>query len=406
MRLRHFILNSLVAFALSWSSLAFANEKTYLIYHDADYSTNSSSALAIKMGLDVALKEHAALLNGVRLQIVEKDHRGNARRSLQNMKNFINDDQALFVFGGMHSPPYLENLAFINENRIPLLVPWAAAGPITRYNKSENWVYRLSIDDTVAGIKISQFALEKQQCKKPHLLLESTGWGKSNHRTMGKYLENKVRFNVSWFAWGTKYNAAKIILRDIISSGSDCVLFVGNAPEAEVFFGAASELAEKNTLKIISHWGFTGGDINRIIPKHVKEQLPIYFIQSCYSFSSPIDDVSKRAITKAKKLYPVEFAEPKTVKSQAGFIHAYDFGTLIAHALSSVTLSGNVTEDRTQFKKALETLDKPIKGLVKTYHQPFQSWHSDNEAAHEALTLSDFCMAHYDDKNAVIIDYD
>ena len=81
------------------------------------------------------------------------------------MKEFIKDEKALFVLGGLHSPPYIKNRSFINENKIPLLLPWSAGGPITRYPNGDNWVFRLSIDDTKAGIRISEFALKNFSCK-------------------------------------------------------------------------------------------------------------------------------------------------------------------------------------------------------------------------------------------------
>jgi len=55
--------------------------------------------------------------------------------------------------------PYIKNRGLINKNNIPLLVPWAAGGPITRYPQSDNWVFRLSIDDSKAGIRISELHL-------------------------------------------------------------------------------------------------------------------------------------------------------------------------------------------------------------------------------------------------------
>jgi branched-chain amino acid transport system substrate-binding protein len=79
----------------SYSS--FANStKTLTIYHDADYSLNQLSAKAMQMGLLTALDEINNEIQGFHLILKEKNHRGNIKRSLLSMKDFINDEKALF----------------------------------------------------------------------------------------------------------------------------------------------------------------------------------------------------------------------------------------------------------------------------------------------------------------------
>jgi branched-chain amino acid transport system substrate-binding protein len=143
-----------------WSASSFAvdlhTDRTIKIYHDADYSNHESSALSMMMGLNTALDEVGFQLQGYRLELVPKNHRGNSARSKQHMKEFIEDPDALFILGGLHSPPYIRYRDYINENQVLLLIPWAAGGPITRYDQGLNWVFRLSIDDTKAGYRMIQ----------------------------------------------------------------------------------------------------------------------------------------------------------------------------------------------------------------------------------------------------------
>lgn len=117
-----------------------------------------------------------------------------------------------------------------------LLVPWAAGGPITRYPSADNWVYRLSIDDTKAGIRMSQYAEQQLDCKRPHMLLENTPWGNSNYKTITQYFVGKQTLDVTWFEWNTKLNVAKILLRESLENEADCILLVGNYAESKYFF--------------------------------------------------------------------------------------------------------------------------------------------------------------------------
>ena len=377
-------------------------QKMLTIYHDADYSLNQVSAKSMKMGLLTALDEVDNNIQGYHLDIIEKNHRGNIKRSLLTMKNFITDEKALFILGGLHSPPYIKNRAFINDNQIPLLVPWAAGGPITRYPHSNNSIFRLSIDDTKAGIRISEFALNQLTCKKPHLLLEDTPWGKSNQKTMSSYLKDKVPFDVSLFGWNIQKNAARIMLRNITSAGYDCLFLVANFNETQRFVNAMVSTKQENRIPIISHWGATGGDIDMIFTEPVKKAISFHFIQSCYSISSSRQSSFQASvIARAKKLFPDNFTSLEQVKAPAGFIHGYDIGRLAINALQQVELTGDIYQDRALFKQALESLDEPIQGLIKEYKRPFSTWNEAQPDAHEALSLENFCMATFGKNNQI-----
>jgi branched-chain amino acid transport system substrate-binding protein len=161
-------------------------------------------------------------LGGFQAEIVPLDHRGNSRRSLRHLETFARDDRALALFAGLHSPPLLENRDYINRNEILVLDPWAAAGPITRPPEGENWIFRLSIDDARAGYVIAREAVA-EGFRRPYLLLEDTGWGKSNETTMTRALaELGVEpVGVEWFNWNLGATGARIILRKIADTGAD-----------------------------------------------------------------------------------------------------------------------------------------------------------------------------------------
>lgn len=398
-----FLFFSLVISLVFQPALANTEQSKVLrIYHDADYSNHEESARSMKMGLMTALDEINNNLQGYKIDVIEKNHRGNSIRSKLHMTQFLKDPDALFILGGLHSPPYIQHRNFINENKILLAVPWAAGGPITRYDQGTNWVFRLSIDDTKAGYRIAQYALKEKQCKKPHMLLENTPWGKSNFKTMSKALEESNQLpNATFFEWNTQKNKAQITLRNIINRGSDCLLFVGNSVEGEVF--AKAMLAQEKTIPIISHWGITGGDFHEKITSRQREQLDLNFIQSCFSFvSSPQTDFSKNVGQRAVSLF-ADIQTPKDIPAPTGFIHAYDLTRLIITATTQINITGDISNDRQKLHHALENIQQPVQGLIKTYSKPFSPWSRDNSDAHEALNLKDFCMGQFDSTNKIIL---
>ncbi|MCO7222690.1 ABC transporter substrate-binding protein [Pleionea sp. CnH1-48] len=375
-----------------------------VIYHDADYTGHLESAESMAMGFNTALAEAGHNVQGYTLELVPKNHQGNVKRSLLNLKRFTKDPEALAVLGGLHSPPYIVNRNFINQNQILLMVPWAAGGPITRYSEGRNWVFRVSIDDTKAGFRIAQFAVENKECQSPHLLLENTGWGKSNVKTLTKALnaKNIKDFAVTWFEWNTQKNVARIILREIINTKADCILFVGNAIEGSVFAKAMISLPKEQRLPMISHWGITGGTFHNTYRDHLHGDLDLSFIQTCFSFiSTPANKLSNQVLKSAYQLYPGKLKKPEDIVAPTGFIHAYDMGKILLAALDQIKLTGDVKKDRVALQSVLERIERPVKGLVKTYKPPFLPWTKQQEDAHEALQLNDFCMAYYDDKGVI-----
>jgi branched-chain amino acid transport system substrate-binding protein len=380
--------------------------KELTIYHDADYTNHSASATAMLMGMQTALSEVDHQIQGHQIKVISKNHRGNSKRSLRHMQQFLEDDSALFVLGGLHSPPYIQHRDFINENEILLLVAWAAGGPITRYAKGKNWVFRLSLDDLKAGHRLGQFALEERNCQSPHLLLEDTPWGRSNSNALLQYANSKgsSTWPVTWFGWNTGLNLARTLVRKIKSQGADCVIFVGNHLEGEQFAKAAASLGGSPPT-FISHWGITGGDFQAKVNHETRENLELRFLQTCYSFLSPNQSPHAKAVfARAKALYPDKLRTPEDIPAPAGFIHAYDLGKLVIESMKTFKIQGSVQDVRQALHSALESLDRPVLGLVKTYHKPFSEWSPEHPDAHEALGVSDICMAHFNKDNHIILD--
>ena len=384
-------------------------QNTIHIYIDADRTNAKSSGIAIERGIRVALDEVNNQIAGHSVKLIIRDHHGSAVRSKGHLKEYLEDSNALVVFGGLHSPPLLENLKFIHDNKILVLAPWAAAGPITRYPSEENWVFRLSVDDSKAGKVIVDHAL-KEGFKRPYLLLEETGWGKSNYKTMTMALAQKgmIPEGVKWFNWSLGSTGAKILLRDIYASEADVILMVANAPEgktfAEVSLILATEFSNRNPIPIRSHWGITGGDFPKVVDAKMREKLDLKFLQTRFSFvSSEPTELSKAVLERTKKLFPDKIKSAADITAPTGFIHAYDLTRLLITALSETGMSGDPLKDRASLRKALENLKQPVTGLIKTYKQPFSPFNKQTPDAHEALNSEDLVMGAFDKDNRIII---
>lgn len=378
------------------------------IYIDADRTGVKASGVAIEQGINTALSEVNHQVFGRSIDVVLKDHRGNTQRSKRHLEAYLKDPQALVVYTGLHSPPVLANREFINKNQILTLDPWAAAGPITRYPAQENWIFRLSIDDSKAGHVIIRHAL-KEGFKKPYLLLEDTGWGKSNLKTMTAALKKHGMrpVGVEWFNWNLGENGAKFAIRKIANSGADVVFLVANAPEAKTFVQAMLKLPKSLQRPIRSHWGITGGDFSTVINAKMRKRINLKFIQTRFSFINPLQNpFSQGVFAQARKYYPRAIKTVKDIKAPTGFIHAYDLTRVLLAAIRQARLTGNIIEDRKQVRRALENLQEPVRGLIKTYHRPFRPFSKKDVDAHEALGIKEYTMGQYGPEGEIILDAD
>lgn len=390
------------------SSISLANsDKTLALYHDADWSNHIESSESIWRGVKTALSEIDYQIQGYKIKLVKVDHKGNVIRSRKNMADFLNDPQALALVSGLHSPPLIKYREYINENKLLTLVPWAAGGPITRYPSSDNWVFRVSLDDTKVGKILVGYALNDKKCKRPHLLLESTPWGDSNLGSMTRALKQSGYKVVrsTRFDWNMKSYVAKDKISTIIAQGSDCILLVSNAIEGAEIAEAVNALQGQKTLPIISHWGITGGDFHTRINSTLRKNLDLSFVQSCFSFlQEPLSKKAQTVFTNAKNLFPDSIKNTRDIGSPVGFIHGYDATLLLIEALKTTSIGGDMVANREAVKVALENMQQPVQGLLKTYEQPFSVFSAENPDAHEALNYSDYCMAKYtEDDNIVLI---
>jgi len=395
----------LIATLLGLTGSTQALEKpTYQIILDADFSGTKASSVSIERGIRTALAEHNNSAGGFEFELVRKNHHGSTPRSKKNLQQVLKNPQALAVFSGLHSPPLLANRSFINNNQILLLDPWAAASPITRGKDPQNWIFRLSVDDAKAGYVIANSAI-KEGFKKPYLLLEKTGWGKANNKTMVKALKELdiEPVGVSWFNWGLGIHGAKINLRNIYNSGADVIFLVANAAEGKTFADAILALEPDLRLPTRSHWGITGGDFVNHIDDFLKAPQHLQFIQTKFSFiSKSPSPLAVEVLERAQSLFS-DIKGPSDIKAQTGFVHAYDLTKILISAVNQAQLTGEVVADRRAIHQALENLKNPVEGLIKTYQRPFSPVTASNQDGHEALSQSDYLMGYYGLNNDVIL---
>ncbi|MEM7211478.1 MAG: ABC transporter substrate-binding protein [Pseudomonadota bacterium] len=382
-----------------FQALGADTDRVFRVYLDADRSHNFASARSIEMGVWAALSREELHPAGVRFEITARNHRGNSKRSLKSLIEYHRDPDGLVVFGGQHSPPYLNYKDRINEDGILLLLPWSAAGPLTRTDSAENWIFRASVDDTKAGGFLVHQAVVRAGCQKPVPIFLNSGWGRANRKTITKALA-KVGIPeppVFFYDRGISEAGVRIITRDVLGTGADCVIFVGGASGGAGFVTSFANSGKP--VRFFSHWGITGGRFIDETTFKDRAGVELKFLQTCLPFGASNPALAE-AVSAARKLFSDEFATFETLPAAVGFAHGYDLGLLLLAALREIDTEGPIGAVRSRLRAALEMLNQPVPGIMKTYASPFSKEGFD---AHEALGEEDLCLAVYEGDGRVVI---
>jgi len=361
-----------------------AAEEMFTIGLDADMSSASAeSGEAIRRGMVVALEEINAAggVLGKPLQLKVRDHRGNPARGIDNIDAFSAEDDIIAVMGGLHTPVTMAELPSVHRNNLIYLVPWAAGTKIIDNGYVPNNVFRVSVRDEYAGRFLAQEA-QGRGFKTVGLLLEQTGWGRSNETAFQKVAReiNLKISGVQWFSWGVK--DLRMQIEALRSSGAEVILLVANAREGAVAASAVASMTEQQRLPIISHWGITGGKFAEMLGGDI-ESIDLTFLQT-YSFLRPTRPERANAfLTRYYTLFPQDRPKPQDILSPVGTAHAYDLTHMLARAVAQ---AGSVEPN--ELRHALENLGR-YEGLLKVYDPPFTSSH------HDALSQTDFTLARF-----------
>lgn len=372
-----------------------ARADTLRIYIDADYSISKDAADAIELGIRTALDEVGSQVAGHIIEIVPQNHQANSKRSFRTMQAFLEDPSALALFGGMHSPPYLTYKDYINQNRLLTLLPWSAAGPITRASfDDENWIFRLSVDDSKAGQFLIDQAYVHGDCRNISLLLMDTGWGRANLKTMSAALRKHglAAAYSHLFPATISQHVADYVARNVAAASADCVILLATA-QAGIHLTHSLHRLEQ-TPRIFSHWAILGRDYPRNVSHKVRAEVDLRVLQTC---GLRVEQTNKTVLVQALENAAAELGSLADVSAPTGFVHGYDLTRIMIAATRQASQTTrwhkSIEEKRAAVKEALEALVEPVQGILRTYNRPFQRYHHKQPDAHEALGAADLCMA-------------
>ncbi|MEM9368893.1 MAG: ABC transporter substrate-binding protein [Planctomycetota bacterium] len=367
-----------------------SSRNTIVIGLDADLTSASARAgEAVQRGVRLALQEinDAGGVLGRTVELISRDHRGNPRRGLDNVRELSEIPNVVAIMGGIHTPVALEELATIHEREIPFLIPWAAGTPLVSNGYQPNYVFRVSVRDEYAGEFLVEQAL-KSNYQRLAVMLEQTGWGRSNHVAIRTALDsrNLEADSVQWFHWGDPTIEEKV--NKVVASHADALLLVANPLEGADVVRSMANVPVPDRVPVISHWGITASDFPALVGASLS-RVNLLFLQS-YSFLGDRATLQSRVLVKAYCNTYDDAANARDIFSPAGTAHAYELTKMLAEAIEDAG-----TVNRRSIRDAFEQLG-PYEGMIRSYERPFPQDH------HDALGIEDLRLARYDADGVIV----
>ncbi len=350
---------------------------------DAEFGLdNSTSAQAVELGLRTAIGEinrAGGVLGGRPIELVTKDHRSIPARGIRNIEEFARMPDLVAVFGGRFSPVIIEELPTLKATKTLFMAPWSSADMIVDNGMQPNYVYRLSLRDSLAMPKLLDTA-RKRGLRQVGLLLTNTSWGRSNLAAAEKFAASNKDIRIvqaAWYNWRDQTLVAKY--KALRAAGAQAIVLVANDDEAAVLVREVAALPKAERVPILSHWGVTGGEFTRQAGPALNA-VDFSVIQT-FSFFKADKKQLARFMASAAAVSPVRKIED--IQGPVGVAHAYDLMHILAKAID---LAGST--DRKAVRAALEKV-RDHRGLIKHYAPPFTA------GRHEALTPRELLIARY-----------
>ncbi|MBU3020897.1 ABC transporter substrate-binding protein [Aestuariibacter sp. A3R04] len=355
---------------------------------DADMSAVAvDGGVAIARGAKLAIDEinEAGGILGQPLELVTFDHRGNPARGISNIKQIAAMKGVLAVLGGVHTPVALAELDAIHGADLIYVSPWAAGTSVVENDLEPNNVFRVSISDEEASKVLIQYA-RNRSLTKIALVLERTGWGRSNLESLTReaQAQNVEITTVHWINWRQADFGSE--LEVMLESGAQGLVLVANSPEA-VTVSQAVLASDRSSLPVISHWGLASGDYVSSLGLENVSRMDVSVIQT-FSFLKQNHARAKALLQRYFTRYGPD--KPQAIPAAAGLAHSYDCIHLLALAAEK---AGGI--NAAKIRQSLENLP-PFTGAVKTYAPAF------SDKARDALMAKDFFMTTFDSNGHLV----
>jgi branched-chain amino acid transport system substrate-binding protein len=371
---------ALLGSALAMSSAAYAQEIKIGFNGDLSASPSAQSGQAGVLGIQAAIEDINAAggVLGRKLTLVVRDDLSQPPKSIQNMSDLIDNEKVVAVLGPTNSGNALAWKHIPNQKKNPSIGCIGSATDITKpaSANAENYMYRVSMVDRAQVAGLIAYTKNNPAIKNVGFLVETTGYGQGGLKDLQELAEAKGLKPVATEKFGVNDTDMTSQLNKMKSAGADAVLvWAQGTPIAQL----VRSMEKINYFPVtLTSWAADNASFFDTAGKTLAEK-PIF-----------MRTITEDRTPKQQQLFD-RLAPKMASKSAFSFAaHCYDALMITAAAIKQAG-----STEGPKMREALDNLQAPVEGIMKTYNKPFSA------SEHEALTAADYRWTHWKDGKLV-----
>jgi len=371
---------ALLGTALTASTVAYAQDIKVGFNGDLSASPSAQSGQAGVLGIQAAIDDinSAGGVLGRKLTLVVRDDLSQPPKSIQNISDLIDNEKVVAVLGPTNSGNALAWKHIPNQKKNPSIGCIGSATDITKpaSASADNYMFRVSMVDRAQVAGLVAYVKANPATKAVGYLVETTGYGQGGLKDLQELGAAKGLKPVATEKFGVNDTDMTSQLNKLKAAGVDTVLvWAQGTPIGQL----VRSMEKINYFPVtLTSWAADNASFFDTAGKTLAEK-PIF-----------MRTITEDRTPKQQQLY--ERVEPKMAsKSAFSFAaHCYDAVMITAAAIKQVG-----TTEGPKLKEALENLQAPVEGVMKTHTKPFSA------TEHEALTAADYRWTRWKDGKLV-----
>ena len=332
---------------------------------------SSPMGLSMRNGVRLAVQEINAGggLLGRQVELVERDDQATNERGAQVMQQLLSSEKVVAVLGPTNTGVALASYKYAEAAKVPLLINVSAGAPVNELFKDfpDNYVFGVRGSDTLQTEAIVHAALDTHGFTRVAILADDTNYGQNGRQKLEALLKGRGTVSVYTGKFKLKDTDMTPQLQQARDVGAQVLLVYGIGPELAHIANGMKRIGYQ--VPMIGGWTLSMSNFIDPAGKNGNGSLtPLTFVQN-----NPLTGHAKAFV----KAYQDSFGVTRIPVAVAA-AQGYDSMNLLARAIAQ---AGSTESARV--KAALEGLQAPYEGVIKTYDHPF------SPANHEALLKDD-----------------
>jgi len=379
MKLTKFIRKTAFTAALASALVVQAQDIKLGFNGDLSASPSAQSGRAGVLGIEAAIEDINAAggVLGRKLSLVSRDDQSQPPKSIQNLRDLIDNEKVVAVFGPTNSGNALAWKHIPNQKKVVSMGMIGSGTDITKPMSAgaENYMFRVSMMDREQVAALVAYAL-KSGAKKIGVMGETTGYGQGGVKDLLEILKlhNIEPVGVEKFAVSDTDMTSQ--LNKLKSAGADTLMVWAQGTPIGQLVRSMDKINYFPTL--LTSWAADNITYFDAAGKALADK-PVF-----------LRTMADPATPKQKKLYDRIGSKLAAPSAFPFAVHGYDATLLVAAAIRQAG-----STDGSKMREALEDMKSPVDGVMKVYTKPF------SKTDREGLTAEDLVFIKWRDGKLV-----